>query len=145
MGLLLHRFPVAISFLMVFIIVRRFTGGYHATTYLRCKLCMTGTFCMIIVLTTYLFPPIWFYITVGISGSIAILIWGPVENPNKPLMQHKRIFFKFSALIIFDLLVLISLLLMTISFSISCTMIYTLSLIIILLIIPIVQRGGASK
>ena len=43
-GILIHHIIESIVFLTLFILIRSFTGGYHADTYFRCNLLMCTTF-----------------------------------------------------------------------------------------------------
>lgn len=42
-GILIHHIIESIVFLSLFILIRSFTGGYHADTYFRCNLLMCIT------------------------------------------------------------------------------------------------------
>lgn len=82
-----------IVFLVVFVITRMYTGGYHAQTYLACNLCLAMTFLiyesvvyilkesggstifLFLMLTVYCVCTIWF---------------APIENPNKILTVQKK-------------------------------------------------------
>ena len=39
-GILINQLAATLIHLLIFIALRRFTGGYHATTYLKCKITM---------------------------------------------------------------------------------------------------------
>ena len=84
-GILLNAFDIAIIFLIIFIALRRFTGGYHAPTYLQCKLTTISIYVAVNLLCIYLIVPLFAYIPLLILGLYIILRYGPIENIYKPL------------------------------------------------------------
>ena len=48
-GILIHHIIESIVFLTLFILIRSFTGGYHADTYFRCNLLMCTTFILSLI------------------------------------------------------------------------------------------------
>ena len=51
LGIVCQRITQTIVFLVLFIFLRRFTGGYHANTYLVCKAFTVGTYIVVISLS----------------------------------------------------------------------------------------------
>lgn len=92
-GILLRMFFLSVLYYVIFVSVRQLTGGYHATSYLKCNLlfsavtlytlgmvkisCMNGLY------------------TITMHGLILIVVmlsvwkYAPVENPNKPLTESQ--------------------------------------------------------
>ena len=144
-GILLGQVVNTIIFLLVFIIVRRFTGGYHANTYLLCKICTVGTY--LIVMSMSLFHPIYStlcYIILVISGLPVIIIWGPVDNPNKPLEANEKKKHKAISILLYISTLIIGLILLKVSLTLSNVVCYTLAAIIILMIISILTKGDTN-
>lgn len=101
-GLLIHCVWESIIFLALFIIIRSFTGGYHADTYFRCNLLMCVTF-ILTVLVNYKIsnmitvPVIVFLIC---FTEITVCIFGPIENKNKPIDDSKKVKLKIFGVLI---------------------------------------------
>lgn len=86
-GILSSRIIDAIIFLVYFIPLRQLCGGFHADSYLKCNIVFTAVFTAI--LTCSFFIPVKFslisVIICSIFTFITMLLFSPVENPNKPL------------------------------------------------------------
>ncbi|MBR3415465.1 MAG: accessory gene regulator B family protein [Clostridia bacterium] len=90
LGIVLSEIITALIYLAVLIIIRRFTGGYHARTYIGCNL----SCCVIFIVSLYISKAVYFNliptIIIHSVGMILIVAFSPVENQNKPLSQKKR-------------------------------------------------------
>jgi len=134
------------TYLFIFIFLRSFTGGYHATTYLRCNITMVVTFIITFVLNkiiTYNAFPLFVCETTALVNLIPIIICAPVPNKHKPLTdtQRKRSY-KLSILIA-SVLSLIGLILYALEIPIGAMIIMTVTMVSVLIIIEIfMQRRG---
>lgn len=86
---LLGKASYGISFVLIFVSLRLFLGGFHAKTYRNCFLVTNGTF-----LVAYWAATLLFYLrmpTISILFSIVacgIIVWlGPVKNRNHPVSE----------------------------------------------------------
>lgn len=90
-GLLFQSIPAAVIFAVMFNVIRRYIGGYHCTTYLRCNLTFSCIFISVLLLAKLLLN--W----ANICIIILILLWcglglwylGPVENAHKPVTKEQ--------------------------------------------------------
>lgn len=110
LGILLGRVMELIIFLAVFIPLREYSGGFHASTKLRCYVvsCMT-VFSMLVILK--LFPKEYYGISIYlamVSGALLFLLI-PVETKNRPLDDSEKIYYKSKAGFIIVLLLVLSL------------------------------------
>lgn len=101
-GLLIGHLLESVVYLILFILIRSFTGGYHADTYFRCNLLMCTTFVLTVLVNTVLTGRISLSMAMGISGltEITVLALGPIENKNKPIDESKRGKLKIAGFII---------------------------------------------
>ena len=106
-GVALGRFIDTISFLIVFIALRSFSGGFHANKYWLCTVVTISIYCVVMLLSAYIkikIPLIAFgsMATIG----IAVLIFkAPIQNPNKNITASEAILFSlmlFSAVALSD-------------------------------------------
>lgn len=86
-GIISGRISDAVIFLVYFIPLRQLCGGYHADSYLKCNIVFTGVFSSILIFS-YFLPKKLSVAAVIICCAftfISMLLFSPVENPNKPL------------------------------------------------------------
>ncbi len=140
-GLITCSFLECLIFLISFVIIRQFTGGFHAPTYFWCNVSMCVV--LLMVLFAYRFiPPLNIPVAVGISlcCTLGIALKCPVENENKPI-PHERI--RIYKLLSISLSVMYGLAgTLLISFGLSCgtIVIYTLCAVVILIIPATVMK-----
>ncbi len=86
MGAVFSRFWESMLFLIVFVSLRSYCGGYHADTYLRCNSIFAGTMLAVMLFLTYT-PEYSFLVhpAVCAGGLCAALALAPMESPYKPL------------------------------------------------------------
>ena len=94
-GCCLGMFFYALLYYGIFVILRLFTGGFHANTYLSCNL----VFLLVslstlgiskIMMYTNIYSIVAHMIIIFISAAVVIK-FAPIENENKPLNFEKRI------------------------------------------------------
>ncbi len=100
LSVLFGKILYGISFLSIFVSLRLFLGGFHATTYRNCFLVTNGTFLASYGTATLLshlgLPTISLLLLAAASG---VIVWlGPVKNHNHPISEsafqkNKRIGF----------------------------------------------------
>lgn len=142
-GVLIHHIVESIVFLSLFILIRSFTGGYHADTYFRCNLLMCTTF-MLTVLANYMFYgklPLPITIVIICITELVVSVLGPIENKNKPIDDSKRTRLKIIGIIITLIINCVGLFL---SRSYLGTMIILTTLLIAMLMVAakIKEKGG---
>lgn len=92
-GILIHHIIESIVFLSLFILIRSFTGGYHADTYFRCNLLMCTTF-ILTALANSIFSnkfSLLIIIVLICVTELIVSILGPIENKNKPEDSYRII------------------------------------------------------
>lgn len=135
-----------VIYLAIFVFLRSFTGGYHATTYLRCNATMVITFILTTILYRVIKHCVHSFIICGIISLICLLpivMFAPVPNIHKPLDKlHKRISHNMSIIIAF-ILSLIGLMLLYFGVSFGIMIITTVAMVSVLIIVEIImQRRG---
>lgn len=107
-GAVLGCFVESLIFLICFISLRQFTGGYHADTYLKCNLFFVITFVFVISLTKFTIVRLslpWIIIRIIITTVIVALL-APIKNHHKHIgkkLQMKSKFISVLLWIIFNL------------------------------------------
>lgn len=109
-GLLFQCFFESVIFYIAFQFIRRYAGGYHAKTEMRCEilssLSIIGSIGIIELLDMYDFQIVLLSITLFSAGCIFVLC--PLDTPEKPLSNKELKYFrKISWLILFIIATLI--------------------------------------
>ena len=101
LGLILGCFIESIIFYIAFQFIRRYAGGYHASTETRCEIMSSFSLAVCIVVIRlskiYDFQTVFLFIT--IVSATCILFLCPLDTPEKPLTEFKY-FRKISWLIL---------------------------------------------
>jgi accessory gene regulator B len=107
-GAFFHALVEASVFYVVFLTMRKFCGGYHATTYLRCNAIFTCNLLMVILLIKNAAFISNFFLSMAVVISILLVCTlSPIVNDNKPVRassekRYRRIsiglVFTFSAI-----------------------------------------------
>lgn len=129
-----------IAFLITFILLRSFTGGFHANTYLLCSVVTFSTFSIVLLLSKFVSIPFYSYLILGVVG-LGIITWlAPVENPNKVLTEKKKIRCKITSVILFVMLIFVGILVIQQLPSVSSVIFFTLLADMILIFINYRKR-----
>lgn len=139
-GTLMHRFVETLIFLFLFVSIRQMTGGYHAKTYFRCQIVTVGTFLLILLASYHLHPNITLHIILLVSGGVFILLFGPIENKHKPLSPATKAKNKKLGAASFVLASGLSMILIYWKPLYADTAFFTLLSIILLMIVPLIER-----
>ena len=102
LGIIINHIAESIILLLLFILIRSFTGGYHADTYFRCNLLMCTTF-ILTALANSIFSnkfSLLIIIVLICVTELIVSILGPIENKNKPIDDSKRIKLKIIGIVI---------------------------------------------
>lgn len=100
-ALISHEFVACLINLTAFVTIRIYAGGYHADTHLGCMTTLVGVlliFIFVIKLVSLKLMMILSPIMLIISA-IIIFKYAPVEHPNKPLSDKKKLKLRRKALI----------------------------------------------
>lgn len=133
-GLAINRIAETLIYFLVFISLRQFSGGYHADTYLRCKISTVLTYVLIIVLSEVTRLSIPHYILL-FPLAMVLLLQGPVENPNKPMTSYQHDRNKVISIAIFLLLFSISLIMFLLQYKMHSVFYYSLLSVLLLMIV----------
>lgn len=85
-GLITNTFWYSCLYLMMLVIVRRFSGGFHAKTYNRCRLVTAGTYILIILVNELIINHwITYAMFFNVISIITMILFAPIRHPNKEL------------------------------------------------------------
>ncbi len=109
-GIISEHLTDSLIFLFCFIILRQYSGGYHANSYLKCNLYFITIFILTEAVVLYTQLDYIDALTVGLVciSFVIILRIAPIDNKNKKLSNSQKIKNKKITLIIFIILITIS-------------------------------------
>ncbi len=89
-GVVLNSILLSVVFYIVFTSLRFFTGGYHADTYLNCKIIFGITCLMSTIISKYFYSifKMPYIIIMGLIYLIIVILLCPCENKHKKLTEQ---------------------------------------------------------
>lgn len=89
-GIILDETIEALLFYVLFIGVRLFTGGYHATTHFKCKITLLICCLSVLIASKYLPNSIILQIILLSVYLTAVFLFSPIEHINAPLTNDEK-------------------------------------------------------
>lgn len=140
-GAILGRVIETLVFLLVFVLLRSFTGGYHANSYLMCSIVTFSTYGVVLLLSELFALPLIAYIILAIFGGVMVLAFVPIEHPNKRISDSQKKKYKIVSFILFLTFVALGILLCCANVSFSRIIFFTLMADLILLFVKTKKKG----
>lgn len=141
-GTIMSKILETLVFLSIFVILRSYTGGYHAKTYAKCTVVTFSTYISVILLTVFIeFVPKSIYI---LGTSLCLLIIGvlaPIENQNKKILSSKKIRHKVTSIILGMAFSVIGLLFYRYNVAIVKAVLFSIIADVILMFPTIIMKG----
>lgn len=141
-GIVIHSMIESIIFLICFILLRQFTGGFHADTYFKCNLSFCIVFSIVLVLyyTTAQYLSTYISILITFVCVSIILAKCPIEHINKPIPNNRKIIHKILAALLGAVYGAMGTVLTAFSNRYGALVIYTLSLVTALILAAIIKE-----
>lgn len=140
-GLITWNILESLIFLLLFIPIRQFTGGFHASTYFKCNLSFCIIFSMVLILYHYTEAILNTYLSILITFICVLLIIAkcPIENKNKPIPKERKKFHKIMAASLGMVYGIIGTILTAFSNKYGALILYTLATVAMLIIAAMLQ------
>jgi len=106
-GLLLNILPQLLLTTLSFASLRFWTGGLHLDSYTKCSYISLLSFTLTALLSKYIILNQFISMLIFLSVLFLILIYAPVEHPNRPIKEKEKIKFKIIALFVLTILTII--------------------------------------
>ncbi len=135
LGLVFNRLVETLLFLTIFIVLRRYTGGYHAPSHFKCKLTTVAIYLLVLGLSEWTTMNLINYIIIFLFGCAVILSIGPIENPNKQLSFQQKRRNRLLGLILFNIVIAIGSILYIEHSVYSSSILYSAFMVIIMMIV----------
>lgn len=144
LGLLTHSFFDSVCFLFVLVAVRRFSGGFHAKTFLLCRLSMIITYVSVQLISCWLEKYVNSVLIISLVINFISLVFiaglSPVENVNKPLTKRQRKVNRRKAIITSSICSVLSIIMMISGINEGVTISLTLAAIVVLMLIALSMK-----
>lgn len=128
-------------FLAVFIIMRSFTGEYHANTYIKCNLVISISFVILLLIFKIIrHISLKSIILIAIFQVVTIVLLAPIENKNKPI--ENRTVYKIISTVLSVVLSAISIVLIIKGVDLGLIILLTLALVSIFIIYARFMKRG---
>lgn len=145
-GIIMDDVLASVVYLFVFILIRIFTGGYHATSYLRCNIVMVVSFLLTYALYRVLIGlniDIRILEAILLANGLPIIIFAPVKNPHKELTPKKAKKFRVISIVIYICLSALALAAILFEIQYGTLIIVTLTTVSVMILVEIfMQRRG---
>jgi len=139
-GFILNCIFSTIMFLTIFIILRRFTGGFHAKTYAKCQICTISISTFVMIASKYITVEYFSFLTLAFLSYPIIILFAPIKNPHKNLSNKKKKKNKFLSVIFFSIFLLSGVALINSNTILCNTIFLTLSVVIALMLVPLLKE-----
>lgn len=109
-GVLFNSVLESIVFLLCFVPLRLVAGGWHASTYFMCNavFCICFTFVLLLSNLSLGINSFWLVLTILAVSFFPVAIFCPVENPNKPVRNKRKMkLFSISFYFLFSVICII--------------------------------------
>ncbi len=142
LGYLLNLFYHAMLFYIAFVVTRSYSGGYHASTYLKCHIAFASIFLVTMFMSRLLLPTISLvYLLVFIAIYIGCIFeYAPIENSNKPLLELDKLKYRKISIVISLCWTAFVVALYFIAREYAATLTFTLVFVAMLMLIEVNKR-----
>jgi accessory gene regulator B len=142
LGVLLHQIPNAIIFYIVFVITRLYSGGYHASSYLKCNTLFVVIFLCTLAISKFLYEFMsLIYLIILLTIYVgSILEYAPIDNDKKRLTKEDKLKYRKISISIAVCLTIITCILYFLAKEYATTLTITLVMIALLMLIEINKR-----
>ena len=100
-GCLMKMALQTFTFLLVFILLRSFSGGYHANTYAKCSIITFSVYGLVIVFASFVRVGLLSYLAIMPVGLVILYVKAPIENPNKELTEQEKSRYRLTSILLF--------------------------------------------
>lgn len=140
-GILLGRILQTLLFLLIFVLLRSFTGGYHANTYGVCTFVTFLVYGGVLLLSELFVSSLLFYGVLTIVGVALLLALVPIEHPNKKITEKKKRKYKHISLVLFLIFITVGALLCHADLQLNAVVFFTLTADLLLLFVKNRKKG----
>ena len=125
-GAVLGKIAETIAFLIVYILLRSFSGGYHANSYAVCTIVTMSVYLIVVLMTSLVNVSLVAYLSLFLCGIILLALMAPVRHPNKKISSKDAIKYKVISLGLYSIFVCIGIYMLSENIKLGNAVFYTL-------------------
>ncbi len=125
-GAVLGKTAETLAFLAVYILLRSYSGGYHANSYAVCTVVTLSVYLIVILMSSYVNVNMTAYLSLFICGIILLALMAPVRHPNKKISPKDAVKYKIISLCIYSVFCGIGIYMMSKNIKLGNAVFYTL-------------------
>jgi accessory gene regulator B len=145
LGIIFSQIIEVIIFLAVFILLRRYCGGYHAETYLKCNIAFAiNIFALMMILKFADTLPFFIHLIIVAVSVLTVIVLAPIENKHKLLTDDEKKSHKSKAIILVAIISVIVLIFLNISEYYSVIIDLALLSVAVSMIIEYFKKGRGN-
>ncbi|MDR1550930.1 MAG: accessory gene regulator B family protein [Hungatella sp.] len=146
LGAVTGTYSNAFVFLLVFILVRQYTGGFHADSYLSCNIFFSISYIVNMLIVAHIEVDLYVLTVLALIIGIGIIsIIGPVTHKNKRIDETLRNTNKVRSFILYIGCCLVSVGIAASHRSLALTIIIALLQIIMLMVVERIRKRGRNN
>jgi len=109
-GMIFGMILESMIFLLIYIPIRSYAGGYHATSNLKCYFLSCLLIIFVLLVISYIPDKSYINIVIGVIcvATPSILILAPIEDYNKPIDEEERQVFKHKIRLILSFYIVVA-------------------------------------
>lgn len=141
LSMLFRSLLSGIVFLMCFIYVRRYTGGYHAETYFRCNSALCITYIVVFLISKGIRISNYVLLLFLLISLIIVVRYSPVNNIHKSLSKIEKKRYHYLAVTVYIMFSIIGFIIIEVNMFYGKIILLTLFSIALMIIIEIILQG----
>lgn len=147
MGILLDIVSLSVVFYISFQFIRRYAGGIHASSELKCEIISTTSIfiCLLCVKSNVMFNIQIPTLILTLFASIVIFILCPLDTPEKPLTKEELRYFRKISLIVLAIMLSIIIISIVIKLTIAYPICFSIILESVFLVAGKIKREHSNK
>lgn len=126
----------SIIFLLSYMLIRRYAGGFHAKTPIRCYIYSSVMILLVLLAIKLIINSILISIIIAVTGSVIIFLLSPVEDQNKPLDSTEKLVYRKKTIIYLIFETLVNIIMMIMNFPMVykplCMAVFCIGLLVFL-------------
>ena len=141
-GIVSGELMASVLFYSLFVGIRLFTGGYHASTHFRCK-CLLCCSCLFVVILKKTFISLYcLYLqeTIIILYLICVFLYAPIEHKYAPMTEETKIANRKRAIVISVIIAIVQIPIYYLNKKISLIVTFSLFIVAFLMVISKKER-----
>lgn len=144
-GVILGEFLNTLAFLLVFIINRQFSGGYHANTFFKCSMVFMLVYLVVLFISKMLLSSysLFVWLIIAFAHLSIIIDLAPMSNKYKPISDSQRREAKKKIIIISIVFELVAA--FVFFFDMQLSLVITLTLLSISMLMILQKTCGGEK